>query len=190
MARKGDFIVTYTGKHFWPLDPQPEEIDIDDIAHALSIVNRWSGHSPIPYSVAVHSLHVAECCPEHLRLAGLLHDASEAYIADVARPVKKLLTGYQEIEDGIQRAVAQRFDLPSGLVPLPVEVVQADLDMLVTEASVFFPLETWWRTYGGTVVSPARWDAQDMFGDLYSPQPFYAARGRFLSAFELYGGRR
>ncbi|MEM9149127.1 MAG: hypothetical protein AAGB19_01555 [Cyanobacteria bacterium P01_F01_bin.3] len=80
------WIQTFTGKAFWPLEPDPELICIEDIAWALAHQSRYSGHCDRFYSVAEHSLWVSgQCSPEH-KLWGLLHDASEAYLSDVVRP--------------------------------------------------------------------------------------------------------
>ena len=83
VARRGGWIQTYTGRQFWPLDPRIEDIDIHDIAHALSHQCRYSGHCLRFYSVAEHSVllshHVAG---EHM-LWALLHDAWEAYLAAI-----------------------------------------------------------------------------------------------------------
>ena len=103
-------IATYTGKMFDPLDPDPALIDIRDIAHALSLLCRANGHFPTFYSVAQHSL---ACCREarerglskRLQLACLLHDASEAYLSDVTRPVKAAMPMYLELEAPLQETV-------------------------------------------------------------------------------------
>jgi len=81
------WITTYTGKRFHYLDPQPEEIDIVDIAHALSLTCRFGGHCKEFYSVAEHSIRVAEIVPKEFQLLALLHDAGEAYTGDVQSPI-------------------------------------------------------------------------------------------------------
>lgn len=62
--RRGDFICTYTGRKFYPLDPRPEDVCIEDIAHALALVNRFGGHTRVPYSVAQHSVLCCQNAPE------------------------------------------------------------------------------------------------------------------------------
>jgi len=87
----GDWILTFTGKEFHPLNPSPAEVCIEDIAHALSLQCRYTGQCKRFYSVAEHSVQVAMAMPREnsaLVLAALLHDASEAYLPDLARPVK------------------------------------------------------------------------------------------------------
>jgi uncharacterized protein len=128
--RKGHWIQTVSGRPYWPLDPRPAEVFIEDIAHALAMLCRYTGHTKYFYSVAEHSVLVSQCVPPHLALVGLLHDAPEAYINDIARPVKVNLVGYAEIEDANWRAVAQRFGLPD---EMPPEVKTADIAVLYAE---------------------------------------------------------
>ena len=132
MASDG-FIGTFSGLRFWPLDPNPEKILIADIAHALAHQCRFGGHARLFYSVAEHSVHVSQLClPEHA-LWGLLHDASEAYLVDLPRPLKLLpeFAPYREAERRLQRAVALRFGLPPDQ---PASVTEADDTMLWIEA--------------------------------------------------------
>lgn len=130
-GRIGDWIQTYTGRAFWPLDPQPSDIDIEDIAHALSNTCRFSGHCVMFYSVAEHSVFVSRLVPAEHALAGLLHDAAEAYMADVSRPLKPYLPNYKALEDTIEAAVAAAFGLEH---PWSPEVKRADNAMLAAEA--------------------------------------------------------
>ncbi len=109
-----DYITTFTGKHFTPIEPLEKDIDMRDIAHALSMIIRAGGHYREFYSVAQHSLHCAYEAMERranprLVLMCLLHDASEAYIADVTRPVKKNIPEYKVIEKRITDAVYKKF---------------------------------------------------------------------------------
>ncbi len=135
-----EFIQTFTGKHVNPLNMRPEDIDIKDIAHALSLTNRFTGHTPLPYSVAQHSVLVSNMCfPEH-KLWGLLHDAPEAYFADISRPVKKLLNVKTNgllrfVEDQIMLAICQKFGLD---LAEPKNVKWNDDKALANEAYSFF----------------------------------------------------
>lgn len=125
-----NWIQTYTGRAFEPLHPQADQIDIVDIAHALSMLCRFNGHCGRFYSVAEHSVWVSRrVAPQHAAW-GLLHDAAEAYVSDVARPIKPHIAGFEEIENGILKAVAERFALGE---EIPEEVLQADIRMLATE---------------------------------------------------------
>lgn len=138
--RRGDFILTYTGVRFWPIDPRPEEVNIADIAHALANLCRYTGHVSRFYSVAEHSCHVADCAPREDALWGLLHDATEAYIGDLARPIKHSDAGfgeaYQVAERRLMRAICIRFELPSRM---PESVATFDDRVLETEAHALMP---------------------------------------------------
>ncbi|GBG55234.1 hypothetical protein SPFL3102_00660 [Sporomusaceae bacterium FL31] len=114
--RQGDWIETYTGIKFWPLDPLPHEVSLNDIAHALAMLCRANGHCTSFYSVAQHSLNVSKELAflgysQRLQLMGLLHDASEAYLSDITRPVKKYLPQYIEIEHKLQTTIFHAFSL-------------------------------------------------------------------------------
>jgi len=126
------WIQTYTGRRFDLVEPRAEDVVVDDLVHALACVNRFTGHARRPYSVAEHSVRVAALVePEHRR-AALLHDATEAYCADLARPAKRLpeLAGYRDLEARVWAAIAARFDLP---LELPAAVKRADLVALDLE---------------------------------------------------------
>lgn len=142
---KGDWIQTYSGGKFWPLDPRPEDVNIIDIAHALSMMCRFGGHTDFFYSVAEHSCHVHDILPIEHRKAGVLHDGSEAYIADIVTPAKRYMPEYQEIEDKIQRAVSERFGLP---YPYDPAIKVADRMVLVAESEqVMGPKPQKWEGY-------------------------------------------
>jgi hypothetical protein len=128
--RKGDWIQTFTDKQFFPLDARPEDVCLEDIAHALSNLCRFGGHVREFYSVAQHSVLVSWHCPKYPR-SGLMHDATEAYLVDVPRPIKKHLSNYSDIEANLARVIGARFALP--LSPLPAEVQEADERALATE---------------------------------------------------------
>lgn len=130
------FIQTYSGKRFDILNPQPEQIEIVDIAHALSIIPRFTGHTRAPYTVGQHSIMVSCFCDQANALAGLLHDAAEAYIGDLSTPLKRALDGtdglffIKAIEKPIMQAIAARFFLPW---PFNPGVKAVDLSMCETE---------------------------------------------------------
>ena len=135
---RNDWIMTASGRPFWPLAPRTEDIYIEDIAHALSQLCRYTGHCRDFYSVAQHSLLVSRQVPPKDAMWGLLHDASEAYLHDIARPVKRLseLAAYREAESAVMRAVCERFGLPFGE---PASVRVADRRMLRTEQRDLMP---------------------------------------------------
>ena len=115
MKRTGDWIQTYQGTQMYPLDPLAVEIDIRDIAHALSNLCRFNGHVKKFYSVAEHCCHVSDLFDsKYLRLVGLLHDASEAYLCDMPRPIKRsdgFATLYLEAEEKLMQVIATKFDI-------------------------------------------------------------------------------
>ncbi len=108
---RGAWMQTTTGKRFYPLDPRPEEVDIKDISHALSNLTRFNGHTKRFYSVAQHSCLVHDYMPEDLKALGLLHDATEAYIGDMIRPIKYYNEFFQEIEDRVWVAIRKKFKI-------------------------------------------------------------------------------
>lgn len=107
-------ILTHTRVMFDPVHPNKDLIDIRDIAHSLSMLCRANGHFPTFYSVGQHSINCMREAAERgysrrVQLASLLHDASEAYLADVTRPVKKELPRYLEIEAPLQDMIWEKF---------------------------------------------------------------------------------
>lgn len=139
------WILTYTGKRFDLLNPKPEDVCMEDIAHALAHINRFTGHCKRAYSVAEHSLHVSQRVPPDHEVYGLMHDAAEAYCGDVSRPLKRAagMEAYKGIENGILRAIWLRFDLQMIGWPIgpwiPPSVNEADLRMLMTEKRDLMP---------------------------------------------------
>jgi len=144
--RIGDWMQTFTGRQFWPLDPCADEVCIEDIAHALAHQCRFAGHTRAFYSVAEHSVRVSDYLLETLRpmlgdavievaLWGLLHDASEAYLVDLPRPVKRQasMLPYREAEVVVTAAIAQAFGLQPRFDHDP-RVKHADVILLATEA--------------------------------------------------------
>ncbi len=171
------WIQTFSGGQFWPVDPRASEADIESIAHALSQQVRFAGHTREPYNIAQHSVLVSlraeelaqgygnpcrgnAAYAEMVAAWGLLHDASEAYCVDIPRPLKKYLTGYEEIEARVQAVICTRFALPFSMPP---EVHQADNDVLAAEARDLYPKAKrpadWRLTNEPAPCRIRRWDA-------------------------------
>jgi uncharacterized protein len=180
--RTGNWFTTHSGKKFYPLDPRPEDICIEDIAHSLSHVCRYGGHCAAHYSVAQHSVYVSlvvgEREPEHA-LWGLLHDAAEAYVGDMVRPLKQVkgMGAYRDIEAGIMIAICKVFGLP---LEEPAIVKEVDRRMCVTEGPWMFPgrHDVLWSE---TVPPIAReeWPARDNSGMLPSGGGWHFWRPHF-----------
>lgn len=141
------FIITYTGKKFTYDMVYPCDICIEDIAHALSQLCRYTGHTNTFYSVAQHCLLIADKIPggPEVKLAALLHDAAEAYVNDLASPLKRWLmdreetccpTDYQYLHDDILRKVYKKW----GITRVPHTVEVFDLAACVFEAETFLNL--------------------------------------------------
>ena len=146
MDRKGDWIETYTGKQFWPLDPRPEDVCIEDIARGLAMSCRYGGQVNKFYSVAEHAWLVSLCVPPQYALVGLLHDASEAYISDIVRPVKRYIQGYATIEENLMQCISERFGFEW---PMPSIVKEIDNRMIVNErAAVKGDTGFYWGEFG------------------------------------------
>jgi hypothetical protein len=176
MIGRGDWMQTATGRQFWPMDPRPHEVFIEDIAHALSMICRFGGHCRRFYSVAEHSVLISRAAaPEHKRWA-LLHDAPEAYIGDQIRPLKKHLAAYREAEQKIMRAICVRFglhlDRPASVKALDLALLMDERDQAMTEP-------------------PAAWDVEvEPLGvqlEFWNPA---RAEREFLRAFKKLGKRK
>lgn len=129
------YITTYSKIHFVPWNPDPNQVSLVDIAHALSLLCRGNGHSRYFYSVGQHSIHCAKEAKargfsKRVELACLLHDGSEAYLSDITRPVKQFLTQYQDMEKRLQQVIYQHFSL-SDLTDKEEEQVKKIDDILL-----------------------------------------------------------
>ena len=123
-------IRTVSGRYVNVLNPDTDSILIYDIAHALSRMPRFGGHLPHFYSVAQHSMCVANLVDKQHALSALLHDASEAYLMDIPSPIKALLPNYKEIENGLMEVISKKFGFEW---PMPDEVKEADKKRLEWE---------------------------------------------------------
>lgn len=169
-------ILTFTGKMFDPLDPDPDLIDIRDIAHALSFLCRANGHFATFHSVAQHSLEcweeaAARGLSKRLQLACLLHDGSEAYLSDVTRPVKAEMPLYLEMEAPLQEAIWRKW-LKTPLTREERDIVFGiDDDLLYHE---FF-------THTGMALAPTA--PQILTAPSFAFEEFSQVQQKFLDAF-------
>ena len=173
-------VSTRSGRRVALLNPSPSQIAIGDIAHGLAHQCRFNGQTNKFYSVAQHSVLVASILPRELRLAGLLHDASEAYLGDIVQPLKELLPDYQAIEAKFCEVLGTRFNVD--LQPNDA-IRHADLVVLATERRDLMPMDTAdWSSIAGitplsrTIKPLAPETAAAQFMDLFfklinQPQP-------------------
>lgn len=147
-------IMTTSGKMFDFWLPDSKQIDIEDIAHALALTNRYGGHTRVPYSVAEHCVRMTYPGMPGDPLVNLLHDAAEAYIGDVPSPIKHCmffsigmthdcpLYSFQDIEFSILATIGQALGLPKIITGvMPKETHRADLIMLATEVRDLMPVQ-------------------------------------------------
>jgi hypothetical protein len=171
------WIQTYpTCRKFYPLEPVAGDIDIRDVARSLAMKCRFTGFVRTFYSVAQHCYLVSTIVPEEDALWGLLHDAAEAYLADIAAPIRPLLPDCAAVEAGLCRAVATRFGLS---LPMPHSVEVADQVLRMTEK----------RDFLGP--SPEPWSEEEVIHPLeqhLEAWPWQLAESRFLEQFEQLGG--
>ena len=181
--RIGDWIQTYSGRRFWPLDPRPEEICIEDIAHALAHQCRFAGHVRRFYSVAEHSVRVSFVCKPADALWGLLHDAAEAYLVDLPRPIKRhgeIGQMYREVERRLMAAICERFGLT---INEPESVGAADKILLSIEArDLMAPLLPGWEKWLALIG-----DRTERITDTLTPSD---AESQFLLRFKQLGGQK
>ena len=163
------WITTFTGRKFHYLNPSGNEIYIEDIAHALALTCRFGGHCREFYSVAEHSYRVAMIVDKKDKLAALLHDAHEAYLHDVPRPIKHDILGYREIADRIQGAIYKAFNVT---VYYPDHLKFADDVLLATESRDIMPTTQDWAKLPRPLthkIRPVDWRfAERVFLDFYS----------------------
>jgi hypothetical protein len=167
----GPTIMLRSGALFDFLDPWSSNFTIEDIAHGLSNICRYAGQCRKFYSVAEHSIHVSYAA-QGFEYPALMHDAAEAFLGDVTRPLKQLVPEFKRIEAEVDRVIFSRFNIEW---PIPPEVKGADLKVLAAEQAQIMPLGTdqWARTAN---VAPA-----DILVEHWPPE---LAKRKFLERFE------
>lgn len=170
------YIQTFSGGAINPLDADVEDINIEDIAHALGCQCRFAGHLKSFYSVGQHSVLVSHHCDKRDALWGLLHDATEAYLIDVPRPLKRygeFGEAYRKTEDRLMRVICERFNLPPAMPP---SVHRADDLLLRAEANQLF------RTLRPEIWKD--WDCSPVEGIKVEPWSPEMAESMFLARYE------
>ena len=172
-------IETATGVAFDILKPTVEMVHIEDIAHALSQMNRFTGHCRFPYPVSQHSRFVSHLVPDEFALWGLLHDASEAYIGDMNRPMKHFSTAgeaYCRVEKHLMNIICDKFELNR---EEPEAVKEADDLMLYAEKQQLMPCKMEWTV---------KWSESEKAADVKIVEtPFRDNKQLFLNRFyQLY----
>lgn len=165
----GPMIRLLSGHYFDLEAPARSRFTINDVAHALAHLCRFTGHTRQFYSVAEHSVHASRIVPAGDALTALLHDAAEAFIGDVAKPLKAVLPEYAAIEDRVTRAVAERLGFT---YPFPPCVKAADLAMLEAERRWVIGCRDPWPGLEGIEPGPPP--------EFWPP---HVARRRFLARF-------
>lgn len=171
MAPIGDWMQTFTGGMFWPMDPRVEDVRIEDIAHSLALQCRYAGHCLNFYSVAEHCCLLHDYAPEPLKKWALLHDASEAYLVDVPRPLKPFLTGYKAAEDRVMQVIQEKFNLGD----MPDAIKEMDNGILADE-------QAW-----NMAPPPREWKTGKRLGVKLGFWSSHRAEHEFLKRAELYG---
>ena len=171
-----DYVSTYSGNRFYPLRPHIDKVAIEDIAHGLAYQCRFNGQTQVFYSIAQHSLIVASLVPPRMRLTALLHDAAEAYLGDMVKPLKVLLPEFAALEDKVSAIIAATYGIDfSDYAPIK----QADLIALATEKRDLMPHSAErWAYLDGIAPLPGIIDAM-------GPAE---AKQRFLQAFAELSG--
>jgi 5'-deoxynucleotidase YfbR-like HD superfamily hydrolase len=179
-ARIGDWATTSTGRQFWPQDPRIGDVCLEDIAHALAFQCRFAGATWTHYSIAQHSVLVSRACKPENALVGLLHDATEAYLQDIIKPLKRALTGYIELERAWSICIGLVFGLSDKLVELPQDVHAADRMVYAAEWRDLMPA----HALSKLSVDEPRWP------DRIDPWTAERAKAEFLRRFRVLGGSR
>lgn len=171
----GNWIRTVTGGRFDLTSPTPDMVDIEEIAYALSLINRYTGHTRRPLNVAEHSVLMSRVVPKEHAFAALLHDAPEAYIGDISRPLKlEIGPIIKVIEARVEAVVAEAFGLEAGFSQREA-IKDADSRMIVTEARQLLPGGTEGWGFGLDEMEPF-----DMEIECWTP---LKARGEFITRF-------
>lgn len=183
-SSRGQYIITNSGSKFYLTDIRPEEIFIEDIAHSLCNQQRFTGHLSQPWSVGQHSLALAlwasaQSYSKKEQLTFLLHDASEAYLSDIARPAKRILPEYSLLEEGIHQAIASKWGL---IYPHPSCLKEADYRITINEVLCFATNKDIYGDWGFEV-GPLEKGMNEIIKDLSSLTPV-KVKSLFISSYK------
>jgi 5'-deoxynucleotidase YfbR-like HD superfamily hydrolase len=170
------YVSTYLGNRFFLTRPHIDDVAIEDIAHGLAYQCRFNGQTSAFYSVAQHSLMVMALVPETERLPALLHDAAEAYLGDMVKPLKNLFPEFSAIEARVMEIIGKRFGVD--LIRLHPAIKQADLVALATEKRDLMPHSTEPWTYINGI---------EPLAERIVPLSPGEAKSAFLEAFAAFG---
>lgn len=142
------YVATWSGKQYHFLKPSPDEITLSDISKALSQINRYGGHTNYPYSVGHHSILIANKLAEDgyssvIRLYGLMHDFSEAYLTDIPTPIKHQLPDYQIMEELCMETIYKHFGIPQPNNEVTQIIKYYDTAILESEVKELCPRAPW-----------------------------------------------
>lgn len=163
------YLLTFTGKRFYPAHPESLDVCIEDIAHALSNVCRYNGHLMSFYSVAQHCVYISKYIEEHynkyLAIVGLLHDASEAYLPDMPSPIKDTLPDFRKLEARLHKHIFDYFKLD-----WPYSKIIKEIDTTIRQDEIR-DLASWGGNEKGIGISITSWSpnvAEKEFLTLYA----------------------
>ncbi len=166
------YVSTFLGNRFFLTRPHIDDVAIEDIAHGLAYQCRFNGQTSTFYSVAQHSLMVMSLVPATLQFQALLHDAAEAYLGDMVKPLKHLFPEFSVIESRVMEIIGQRYAID--LSHLDPAIKRADLIALATEKRDLMPHSTEAWSY---------LEGIDPLPDVIEPMGPQAAKNAFLNAF-------
>ena len=166
------YVSTFLGNRFFLTSPHIDDVAIEDIAHGLAYQCRFNGQTSAFYSVAQHSLMVMSLVPESLHFQALLHDAAEAYLGDMVKPLKQLFPQFSVIESRVMDIIGQRFAVD--LTRLDPAIKHADIVALATEKRDLMPYSTEAWSY---------LEGIDALPGIIEPMGPQAAKEAFLQAF-------
>lgn len=182
-----DYIRTSSGVKFYPLNPDPQGILIEDIAHALSLLCRGNGHVKVFFSVGQHCIHCAKEAEQRgystrLILACLLHDASEAYLSDITRPVKQHLQDYCRYEKHLLEVIYKKF------LGSPLSQEEQKLVKIIDDDMLYYDLRDLLNESVGELVNGQEpRSAPVMYSSFsYKERPFKEVEEEYLSLFRKY----